>query len=100
METKHNNYGNVRRVKVSLPQWVRPGRHQATITRLRALAEIPRPLVDPVVRVGERVLRRTSIRCYEPPSNAARADRGGRHGPRAAGTVRLWSSSRILAWCL
>ena len=57
METKHNNYGNVRRVKVSLPQWVRPGRHQATITRLRALAEIPRPLVDPVVRVGERVLR-------------------------------------------
>ena len=57
METKHNDYGNVRRVKVSLPQWVRPGRHQATITRLRALAEIPRPLVDPVVRVGERVLR-------------------------------------------
>ncbi len=57
MDTKHNDYGNVRRVKVSLPQWVRPGRHQATITRLRALAEIPRPLVDPVVRVGERVLR-------------------------------------------
>ena len=46
---------------------------------------------------GARVLRRTSIRCYEPPSNAARADRGGRHGPRA---VRLWSSSRVLAWCL
>lgn len=57
METKHNDYGNVRRVKVGLPQWVRPGRHQATITRLRALAEIPRPLVDPVVRIGERVLR-------------------------------------------
>ena len=57
METKHNDYGNVRRVKVDLPQWLRPGRHQATITRLRALAEIPRPLVDPAVRVGERVLR-------------------------------------------
>ncbi|MEY4086661.1 MAG: hypothetical protein RLZZ405_849 [Verrucomicrobiota bacterium] len=56
-ETKHNDYGNVRRVQVGLPQWSRPGRHQATITRLRALAEIPRPLVDPVVRVGERVLR-------------------------------------------
>lgn len=56
-ETKHNDYADVRRVQVGLPQWVRPGRHQATITRLRALAEIPRPLVDPVVRVGERVLR-------------------------------------------
>jgi hypothetical protein len=57
METKHNDYGNVRRVKVGLPQQARAGTSTATITNLRALAEIPRPLVDPVVRVGERVLR-------------------------------------------
>ena len=57
METKHNDYGNVRRVKVGLPQMARAGTSAATITNLRALAEIPRPLVDPVVRVGERVLR-------------------------------------------
>jgi hypothetical protein len=57
METKHNDYGNVRRVKVGLPQMARAGTSTATVTNLRALAEIPRPLVDPVVRVGERVLR-------------------------------------------
>jgi hypothetical protein len=57
METKHNDYGNVRRVKVGLPQRARAGTSTATVTNLRALAEIPRPLVDPVVRVGERVLR-------------------------------------------
>jgi hypothetical protein len=57
METKHNDYGNVRRVKVGLPQMARAGTSTATVTNLRALAEIARPLVDPVVRVGERVLR-------------------------------------------
>jgi len=57
METKHNDYGNVRRVKVGLPQMARAGTSTAIVTKLRALAEIPRPLVDPVVRVGERVLR-------------------------------------------
>jgi hypothetical protein len=57
METKRNDYGNVRRVKVGLPQQSRAGRSSATIRNLRALAEIPRALVDPVVRVGDRVLR-------------------------------------------
>ena len=61
METKHNDYGNVRRVKVGLPQMARAGTSTATVTNLRALAEIPRPLVDPVVRVGERVLRLRGI---------------------------------------
>ena len=77
-----------------------PWRPRAVMRRAKPATGSLLPL-ELLRRAGARarVLRRTSIRCYEPPSNAARADRGGRqrHGPRA---VRLWSSSRVLAWCL